>query len=50
MEDTLYDLVIGNIDGLKLRDMSYFVKSVVTRSHTGNDKLVYTKLKAPIKL
>ena len=24
MEDTLYDLVIGNIDALKLPDMSHF--------------------------
>ena len=32
MEDTLYDLVIGSIDGSKLPDMSHFVASVVTRS------------------
>ena len=50
MEDTLYDLVIGNIDGSKLPDMSHFVKSVVTWSHKGNEKRVYKKLKAPIKL
>ena len=32
MEDTLYDLVIGNINGSKLPDMSHFAASVVTRS------------------
>ena len=32
MEDTLYDLVIGNIDGSKLPDMSQFSAAAVTRS------------------
>ena len=32
MEDTLYDLVIGNIDGSKLPDMSHFSAAAVTRS------------------
>ena len=32
MEDTLYDLVIGNIHEAKLPDMSHFAASVVTRS------------------
>ena len=33
MEDTLYDLMIGNIDGSKLPDMSHFSAAAVTRSH-----------------
>ena len=41
MEDTLYDLVIGNIDGSKLPDMSHFSAAAVTRyqgkqRHIGN--------------
>ena len=32
MEDTLYDLVIGNIDASKLPDMSHFSAAAVTRS------------------
>ena len=47
MEDTLYDVGIGNIDGSKLPDMSHFVASVVTRSQTGKDERVYKKLKVP---
>ena len=34
MEDILYDLVIGNIDGSKLPDMSHFYAAAVTRSQT----------------
>ena len=47
MEDTLYDLVIGNIDGSKLPDMSHFTASVVTRSQAKKDERVYKKLKVP---
>ena len=41
MEDTLYDLVIGNIDGSKLPDMSHFSAAAVTiyqgkQRHIGN--------------
>ena len=32
MEDTLYDLVIGNIDGLKLRAMSLFAAFLIKLS------------------
>ena len=32
MESPLYDLVIGNVDGSKLPDMSHFASPVVTRS------------------
>ena len=32
MDDTLYDLVIGNIDGFRLPDMSHFSMGVVTRA------------------
>ena len=44
MEDTLYDLVIGNIDGSKLPDMSHFAASVVTRSQAKKDERTYKKL------
>ena len=47
MEDTLYDLVIGNIDGSKLPDMSHFAASVVTRSQAKKDERTYKKLKVP---
>ena len=47
MEDTLYDLVIGNINGSKLPDMSHFAASIVTRSQGKKDKLTYKKLKVP---
>ena len=45
MEDTLYDLVIGNIDGSKLPHMSHFTGSVVTRSQVKKDEYTYKKLK-----
>ena len=32
MDDTLYDLVIGNIDGSKLPDMSHASAAAVTRA------------------
>ena len=41
----MYDVVIGNIDGSTLPDMSHFPASVVTRSQTGKDEGVYKKLK-----
>ena len=47
MEDTLYVLVIGNIDGLKLPDMTHFAASLVTRSQEKKDERVYKKLKVP---
>ena len=47
MEDTLYDLVIGNIDGSKLPDMSHFAASVVTRSQAKKDERTYKKVKVP---
>ena len=47
MEDTLYDLVKGNIDGSKLPDMSHFAASVVTRSQAKKDERTYKKLKVP---
>ena len=47
MEDTLYDLVIGNINGSKLPDMSHFAASLVTRSQAKKDERTYKKLKVP---
>ena len=32
MEDTLYELVIGSIEGSKLSDMPHFCAAAVTRS------------------
>ena len=46
MDDTLYDLVIGNIDGSKLPDMSHFCAAVETRSQAKEEKK-YRKLKVP---
>ena len=45
MEDTLYDILIGNMDGSKLPDMSHFLASIVTRSQEKKDERVYKKLK-----
>ena len=50
MKDTLYDLVIGNIDGSKLPDLSHFVASVVMRSQAKKDERVYKNSKSQIKL
>ena len=47
MEDTLYDLVIGNIDGSKLPDMSHFSAAAVTRSQAKQSENAYRKLKVP---
>ena len=47
MEDTLYDLVIGNIDGSKLPDMSHFSEAAVTRSQAKQSENAYGKLKVP---
>ena len=47
MEDTLYDLVIGNIDRSKHPDMSHFSAVAVTRSQANQSKKAYRKLKVP---
>ena len=47
MENTLYDVVIGNIDGSKLPDMSHFRAAVETRSQAKQCEKKYRKLKAP---
>lgn len=44
MEDTFYDLVIGNIDRSKLPDMSHFSAPAVTRSQVNQDENVYRNL------
>ena len=46
MDDTLYDLVIGNIDGSKLPDMSHFLAAAVTRAQANQEK-AYRKLNVP---
>ena len=47
MDDTLYDLVIGNTDGSKLPDMSHFCAAVETRSQEKEREKKYRKLKVP---
>ena len=47
MEDALYDLVIGNIDGSKLPDMSHFSAAAVTGSQAKQSEKAYMKLKVP---
>ena len=47
IEDTLYDLVIGNIDGSKLPDISHFSAAAVTRSQAKQSEKAYRKLKVP---
>ena len=46
MDNTLYDIVIGNIDGSKLPDMSHFCAAVETRSQAKQCEK-YRKLKVP---
>ena len=45
MEDTLYDLVIGNIDGSKRPDMSQFSAAAITRSQAKQSEKAYRQLK-----
>lgn len=47
MEDTLWDLVIGNIHVSKLFDMSNFSAAAVTRWHDNQDEKVYRILEVP---
>ena len=47
MEDTLYDLVIGNIDGSKLPDMSHFSAAAVTRPQAKQSENACRTLKVP---
>ena len=47
MEDTLFDLVIGNIDESKLPDMSHFSAAAVTRSQAKQSEKAYRNLKVP---
>ena len=44
MDNTLYDVVIGNIDGFKLPDMSHFCAAVETRSQAKQCETKYRKL------
>ena len=44
MEDTLYDLVIGNVDGSKLPYMSHFSAAAVTRSQAKQSENACRKL------
>ena len=46
MDDTLYDLVIGNIDESKLPDMSHVSAAAVTRAQAKQEK-AYRKLNVP---
>ena len=47
MEDTLYDLVTGNIDGSKLPEISHFSAAAVTRSKAKQSENAWKKLKVP---
>ena len=47
MQDTLYDLVIGNIDESKLPEMSHFSAAFVTRSQAKQSENAYRKLEVP---
>ena len=50
MENTLYDLAIGNIDRSKLPDISHFAPSVVTRSQEKKTSGYIKNLKSQIRL
>ena len=47
MDDTLYDLVIENIDGSKLPDVSHFLAAAVNTSQAKQSEQSYRKLKVP---
>ena len=47
MGDIFYDLVIGNIAGSRLPDMSHFSVGVITRAQAKQDDKVYRTLKIP---
>ena len=47
IEKTLYDVVIGNIDGSKLPDMSHFCAAVETRSKAKQCEKKFRKHKVP---
>ena len=47
LDDTPYDVVIGNIDGSKLPDMSHFCAATETRSQAKESEKEYRKLKVP---
>ena len=50
MDNTLYDVVIGNIGGPKLPDMSHFCATVETRSKAKQCETKYRKLKVPVQI
>ena len=50
MEDTLTDLVNGNIDGSKLPDMSHFSAAAVIRSQAKQSENACKKLKVPVQI
>ena len=41
MDDTLYDLVLGNIDGSNLPGLSHFTVVVVTRAQAKQEEKAY---------
>ena len=47
MDDTSYDLVIGNIDGSSLPDMSHFSVGIITIAQAKQDDKTCRKLKVP---
>ena len=49
MEDTLYDLVIGNIDGSKLPDMSFFLQRQLLDLRLSSAKMLVGHLRFLIK-
>ena len=50
LDNTLYDVVIGNIDGSKLPDISNFFAAVETRSQVKQCEKKYRKLKVPCQI
>ena len=49
MADTLYDVVVGNIEGSKLPDMFHVSAAAVTRAQANQEK-AYRKLNVPDKI
>ena len=50
IDDTLYDLVIGNIDGFKVPDSSHFCAAAVTRAQAKQSENQYRKLRFLVRL
>ena len=50
MKETLYNLVIGNIDGSKFPDMSHFSVAAITKAQANQEKSYKKNLMSLIRV